>query len=72
MGGIDSGHPGPRPFGAPAGAGVQNGSPAVVSNRRVLIKPPFPPIKRGPEMGPFLLAEREGFEPSMGFWPILP
>src|SRR5689334_22452324 len=28
---------------------------------------PYPPIKKAPKVGPFLLADREGFEPSNGF-----
>ena len=35
---------------------------------------PLPVQTQRVPMGPFVfeLAEREGFEPSMGFWPILP
>ena len=51
----------------PGGAAVQNGCPAVLSNRRNCEKPDFPQNKKTPHKGAFfILAEKEGFEPSMG------
>jgi hypothetical protein len=47
---------------------VLSGAPRLrVEPGRALIKPPTAPIEKGPFWVPFQLAEREGFEPSMGF-----
>ena len=59
----------PRAFGAVVAARRRSSPPAAAaSNQRVLIGPLLPDKTKGPARGPFvLLAEREGFEPSMGY-----